>query len=129
MPALELAQELRDDDGRRAGRGADREQPRDVPDSLRDDLVEHLFLEREKPLCAAVEAHAGLGRLDAPARPVEELRAESLLERPHLEGHGRLGHAEVLRRLRERASLDDGAERGELARIHKRTLYKHHRAP
>ena len=51
------------------------------PSASDDDVGEHLLLEREQPLRAAVEAPAGLGRLDAPPRPVEELRAEPLLER------------------------------------------------
>ena len=66
--ALELAEELRHDDGRRAGRGADRQRSREVAVALRGDVVEHLLLEREQPLRAAVEARAGLGRLDAAAR-------------------------------------------------------------
>ena len=32
------------------------------------ELVDEVFLEREQPLGPAVEAHAGLGRLDAPAQ-------------------------------------------------------------
>ena len=86
------------------------------------ELVEQLLLEREQPLSASVEAQTGLGRLDAAARAVEELRAEPLLERPHLQRDRRLGDAEPLGRLREAAALDDGAERRELARVHKHIL-------
>ena len=90
--------------------------------ALRRDVVEHLLLEREQTLRAPVEPRAGLGRLDPPAGAVEELRAETLLERAHLERDGRLGDAELLRGLGERAPLDDCAECGELARVHKRML-------
>jgi hypothetical protein len=86
------------------------------------ELVEQLLLEREHPLRTAVEAEAGLGRLDPAARTVEQLRPEPLLERPHLLRYGRLGDAEPGRRLREAPPLDDLAEGGQLARIHKRTL-------
>ena len=120
--ALELAEELRHDDRRGAGRRADHERAREIAVALRGDVVEHLLLEREQPLRAAVEARSGLGRLDAATGAVEELRPEPLLERPHLERDGRLGDAELLGGLRERAPLDDRAERGQLARIHKRML-------
>ena len=119
---LELAEQLGDDDGRRAGRGAERKRSREVALALRGDLVDHLLLEREQPLRAAVEPRAGLGRLDPPPGAVEELRAETLLERAHLERDRRLGDAELLRRLGERAPLDDCAECRELPRVHKRIL-------
>ncbi len=86
------------------------------------DVVEDLLLELQQPLRAAVEAPAGLGRLDLAARAVEELGVEALLERPHLERDGRLRDAEPLRRLREAPALDDGTEGGELARVHKEIL-------
>ena len=76
----------------------------------------------EQPLRAAVEPQTRLRRLDPAAGAVEQLRAEPLLERPHLQRHGRLRDAEPLGRLREALALDDGAERGELARIHKPSL-------
>ena len=47
---------------------------------------------------------------------------EPLLERPDLQADGGLGDAEPLGRLREAAPLDDRAEGGELARVHKRIL-------
>ena len=87
------------------------------------DLLDDLLLEREQPLRAAVEPQPGLGRLDAPPGAVEQLGPEPLLERPHLQADGGLGDPEPLRGLREAAPLDDGAEGGELTRIHKRSLY------
>ena len=120
---LELAQELGEDDAAGAGRGAELERAREVALGLAGDVREDLLLERQEALGAAVQPQAGLRRLDAAARAVDELRPQPLLERPHLERDGRLRHAEALRRLREAAPLDDGAERSELARVHKETLY------
>ena len=97
--ALELAEEPWHDDRGRAGRRAHRERAGEVSVAFRRHLVEHLLLEREEPLRAAVEARTRLGRLDTPARPVEKLGAEPLLERAHLERDGRLRDAELLRRL------------------------------
>ena len=70
----------------------------------------------------AEEPQPGLGRLDPAPGAVEQLRPEPLLERPHLQRDGRLRDAEPLGRLREAPPLDDGAECGELARVHKRIL-------
>ena len=64
--------------------------PRSGPSGL-GELAEQLLLEREQPLRAAVEPEPRLGRLDAPARAVEQLRAEPLLERPHLLATPRAG--------------------------------------
>ena len=119
---VELAEEHRHDDRGRAGRGADRELARERAGALGGDLVEHLLLELEQALGAAEQPQPGLGRLDPAAGAVEQLRAEPLLERPHLQRDGGLRDAEPLRRLREAPPFDDGAERGELARIHKRIL-------
>ena len=99
--------------------------PASSPLASSADLGDDLLLEREQSLGAAVEPHARLGRLDPPARAVEELRAEPLLERPDLQADRRLGDPEPLRGLGEAAPLDDGAERGELARVHK-PLYLSH---
>ena len=96
--------------------------PVSSPSPTRRDLLEQLLLEREQPLRAAVEPPPGLGRLDAAAGAVEELRAEPLLERADLEADGRLRDAEPLRRLREALPLDDGAERSELTRVHKHSI-------
>src|SRR5581483_10031077 len=117
------AEELRDHDPAGPGRGAELEPAAQLLAALERDLGDHLLLEREQPLRAAVEAQARLGRLDAAPRAVEQLRPEALLERPHLEAHRRLGDPEPLRRLREAPPLDDGAEGGELARVHKASLY------
>ena len=120
--ALELAEQQRHDDGGRAGGGADLQLAGELALALARDLVEDLPLEREQALGAAVEPQPGLGRLDAAAGAVEQLRAEPLLERPHLERDGGLGDAETLGRLREAAPLDDGAEGRELTGIHKQIL-------
>ena len=80
--------------------------------ALTGELVEQLLLEREQALRAAVEPQARLGRLDATAGAVEKLRAEPLLERAHLERHGRLRDTEALGGLREAAALDDCDKRG-----------------
>ena len=122
MPLVELAEEDGHDDGGRAGRGADRELAGERAGALGGDLVEHLLLELEQALGAAEEPQAGLGRLDPAAGAIEQLRAEALLERPHLQRDSGLGDAEPLGGLREAPPFDDGAERGELARVHKRSL-------
>ena len=85
-------------------------------------IVEELLLGSEQALGAAVDPQPRLRRLDPPARTVEQALAESLLECPHLEADGGLRDAETLSRLREAPPLDDGAERGELSRIHKHSL-------
>ena len=74
------------------------------------DLLQQLLLEREHALRAAVEPEARLGRLDAPARAVEQAPAEPLLERADLKAHCRLRDAELLGGVREALLLDDGAE-------------------
>ena len=120
--ALELAEQQRHDDRRGACRRAELQLAGELALALAGDLVEDLSLEREQPLGAAIEPHAGLGRLDAAAGAVEQLRPEPLLERPHLQRDGGLGDAEALGRLREAAPLDHGAEGGELTGIHKQIL-------
>ena len=119
---LELAEQQRQDDRRRAGRGSEVERSRELALADRRDVLEQLILEREHPLRAPVEPPAGLGRLDPAARAVEQLLAEPLLERPDLEADGRLRDPEALRRLREALPLDDRAKRSELSRIHKQRL-------
>ncbi len=128
VAVLELAQEQRHDDGRRAGGGADRELAGQRTCPLRRHLAEQLLLELQQPLRSAVEAPARLGRLDAPAGAVEQLGSEALLERPHLQRHGGLGDAEPVGRLREAAALDDGAEGCELPCVHKQILSRDVRA-
>ena len=76
MLTLELAQEQRHDDRGRAGGGADLQLARELALALAGDLVEDLTLEREQPLRASVEPQPGLGRLDAAAGAVEQLRPE-----------------------------------------------------
>ena len=119
---LELAEELRHDDGCGTGRGANRQRAGEVADALRDHLVQHLLLEREQPLRAAVEAHPRLRRLDPAAGAVEELGAQTLLERAYLQGNGGLRDAELVCGLREGAPLDHRTERRQLARVHKSIL-------
>ena len=119
----ELAEELREDDAARAGRRADLERAVELAGRVLGELGDDLLLELQQPLGAAVELEPGLGRLDAAAGAVEELRPEPLLERPHLQRDGGLGDAEPLGRLGERLALDHLAERLQLTRIHKRRLY------
>ena len=121
---LELAEQVREHDPAGAGRGADLERPLELVGRLLGDLGDDLLLEREQPLRAAIEPHARLGRLDPPPRAVEQLRPEPLLERPDLQAHRRLGDPEPLGGLREAAPLDDRAERCQLARVHKQSLYR-----
>ncbi len=111
-----------DGDRRRPRRGAEDEIAGERSFARRADLRDELILEREHALRPAVEPPPGLRGLDASARAVEQLRAEALLERADLERHRRLRDAETLGRLREAPPLDDRAERGKLARVHKRML-------
>ena len=67
----ELAEELGEHDAAGPGRGTDLEGPVELAGRALLQLADDLVLEREKPLSAAVEAEPGLGRLDAPTRPVE----------------------------------------------------------
>ncbi len=123
VQALELAENDRHDDRRRTRGCTEDEVAGEVALTRRGHVRDELILEREHPLRAAVEPPPRLGRLDAPSRAVEELRPEPLLERAHLQRHRRLGDAESLGRLGEAAALDDRAERGKLARVHKSNLY------
>ena len=107
VSALELAEQQRHDDRGRAGGRSELELAAELTLALAGELVEQLLLEREQPLRAAVEPQAGLGRLDAAAGAVEELRAEPLLQRAHLERDGRLRDTKALGGLREAAALDD----------------------
>ena len=70
----EPAEELREDDAAGPGRRADLERAGELAGRVLGELGEDLVLELQQPLRAAVEAGAGLGRLDAPAGAVEELR-------------------------------------------------------
>jgi hypothetical protein len=117
--ALELAQEKGDEVRSRACRRADRKRPLKLAAGLLLELGEELSLELEEALRAAIEPEARLRGLDAPTGSVEELSAETLLERPNLEAHRRLRDPETLGGLREAPALDDLAEGGELPRIHK----------
>ena len=89
MPELELAEQHGHDDGGRPGRGADRELARERAALFRGHLCEDLLLELEQSLGPTEEAQARLCRLDPPARAVEQLGAEPLLERPHLQARPR----------------------------------------
>jgi hypothetical protein len=123
MLPLELAEQDGHEVGAGAGRGGQRERSGESSLVSGGDLLEHLVLELEHALRAPVEALPGLGRLDPPARAVEEALAESLLERPDLQADRGLGHAQALGGLREALAVDDRAERGQLARVHKTSLY------
>src|ERR1044072_7075004 len=81
----------------RAGGGADLERALEVV-PVRGDLLVELLLEREHALGVAIQAQPRLGRLDAPARPVEELLAEALLPRTHLQADGGVRGARPPRR-------------------------------
>ncbi len=99
------------------------EQPKVNEPDRRSNLRDELILERKHPLRAAIEPPARLRRFNAPTGAVEELRAEPLLERSHLERHRGLCDAEAVSRLGEAAALDDRAECGKLTRVHKLNLY------
>src|SRR5581483_7224777 len=118
MPLLELAEHARQDRPARAGGRADLEAAGELALRLLAQLGEELLLLREQPLRAPVQPLARLRRLDAAAGAVEELPPEPLLERADLKAHRRLRDTQLLRRLREAPPLDDGAEGGQLARIH-----------
>ena len=118
----EPAEERREDDAAGPGRRADLERPGELAGRVVGELVDDLFFERKQPLRRPVELGTGLRRLDAAAGAVEQLRAEPLLERPHLEAHSRLRDAEPLGRLGERLALDHLAERPQLPRVHKDSL-------
>ena len=125
----ELAQDLREDDATRAGRRADLERAVERAGRLVRELADDLRLECEQPLRGAVELEPALGRLDAAARAVQQLGAEALLERAHLERDRGLRDAELLRREGERLALDDLAECLQLPRIHKDSLYEGNGCP
>jgi hypothetical protein len=71
VASLELAEELRHDDRRGPGRGAERELSAERSLGPGGDLLDEVLLERKQPLRAAVEPLAGLRRLDTPPRAVE----------------------------------------------------------
>src|SRR5262249_21779040 len=122
MSRLELAKEQRHDDRGRPRRCPDREHTDDVAVGAQLHLVEQLLLELDETLSATIETLTGLGRHDPPAGAVEQLAAEPLFQRPHLERDGWLRDTETLRREREASQLDDGAERCQLPRIHEQSL-------
>jgi hypothetical protein len=122
MESLELPEQDREDAPAGTGRRADLEAPLQLAAGFLSELCQQLLLEREEPLRAAVETKARLRRLDAPAGAIEELLVEPLLERPDLQAHRGLRHAELVGGLREAAAFDDRAKRGELLGIHKDTL-------
>ena len=108
---LELAEQEWDDRSPRAGRSTELERAGDRAFVVRVEVLEQMLLGGEHALRGRVETPAGLGRLDAAARPVEQLPAEALLERANLEADGGLGDPEPLGRLGEALPLDHGAER------------------
>ena len=104
MKLLELAEDDRQHAAAGAGGRTDLEPALQLAFRLLPELREHLLLEREQPLRAAVEPEPGLRRLDPPAGAVEEPLAQALLERPDLEADRGLGHAELVGSLREAAA-------------------------
>ena len=120
--ALELAEEHRDDDRRRPRRGPEHEIAGEVALRRGGDVRDELILEREQLLRPAVEPPPRFRRLDAAPGAVEELRPETLLQRPHLERDRGLRDPEPVGRLREAPPLDHRTERRQLLRVHKRTL-------
>src|SRR5205823_6610028 len=119
---LELAEQERDDRAARPCRRAHLKRARQGALVAAGDVLEQLVLEREQLLRGRVQTQPGLGRLDPPAGPVEQAAAEPLLERANLEADGGLGDTEPLRSLGEALPLDDRAEGGQLARVHKHPL-------
>ena len=118
MPLLELSQHNGKHGPSGPGGSADLEPARELAVRLLSQLGEQLLLLREQPLCASVQPLTRLGRLDPAAGAIEQLAPETLLERPDLQADRRLGHSQLLGRLREAPPLDDGAEGSELPRIH-----------
>ena len=118
--------EFPEHDGQHAAAGAcgsaDLEPALELAFGLLAELREQLLLEPEQPLCPAIETKARLGRLDPTARAVEEPLPDALLERPDLQAHGRLRHAELGGGLGEAPPLDHRTKGRELLRIHKNTL-------
>ena len=85
-------------------------------------VLDQLLLELEETLRASVQAPPGFGRLDPPARAVDETLAKARLEGANLQADSGLRHPEALGGLGEATPLDDRAKRSELARIHKESL-------
>jgi hypothetical protein len=123
MPALELAEEERDEVGAGPGGRTDGERAGEPAAVGGGDVFDQLLFELEHALGAPVQPHPRLGRLDAPAGAVEKLLPEALLERAHLQADCGLRHPEPLGRLREAPPLDDRAEGRKLSRVHKENLY------
>src|ERR687895_97240 len=119
---VELAEEQRYDAASGAGRGADPDRAGELAVGLGDDLVDELLLESEQPLCAPVQAPPGLRWLNATPGAVEELPAETLLERADLLADSRLREPELLGGAREALALDHRAKGRELPRVHKEVL-------
>jgi hypothetical protein len=82
---LELAENDGNDDCRRSRRCPQHEVSCEIALARGAHVGDELILEREHPLSAAVEPPSRLGRLDASTRAVEELRAQALLQRSHLQ--------------------------------------------
>ena len=118
----ELAEEHWDDRASRPGRCAQSELTAQRPLGVAGEVLEQLPLLREQPLRATVEAQPRLGRLDAAAGAVEELLPEPVLERADLKAHRRLSDPEPLGGQGKALALDDRAEGGKLAGVHKETL-------
>src|SRR5712691_11852945 len=122
MQLAELAQQERDDGAARSGRRPELECAGQSVVGLAGDLLDQLLLECEQLLRGRIEPQSRLGRLDAAARAVEQLRPEPLLEGTDLKADRRLCHAQALSSKGEALPLDDRAECSELTRIHKGSL-------
>ncbi len=122
VQALELAEQERHDDRRRPGRRADRELAGELAlasAAISPSSCSSSWSSRCAPRYSRQPASVGSTR--RPERS-SSWRPEPLLERAHLQRDGGLRDAEPLGRLREAPPLDDGAERGQLARVHKQIL-------
>ena len=111
MVLAELAEQERHDGAAGPGRRAELERAADRRSISAGDIAEQLLLLGQQLLRRRVQPQTRLSRLDAAARPVEQLRSEPLLERADLQADRGLRDPEPVGGLREALPLDDGAER------------------
>ena len=96
MHSRELAEQQRHEPASRAGRGPDREPTAQLRFRLGLEIGEQLLLGGEHALGTPIEPPTRFGGLDPPARAVEQLPAEALLQATHLLADRRLRHTEPL---------------------------------